>query len=46
MKIKLFISLASILISISLYSQSLPELIKNGNAKLAASDFSGAEKDF
>ncbi len=28
------------------YAQSLPDLIKNGNAKLAASNFAGAEQDF
>ncbi len=27
-------------------AQSLPEIIKNGNAKLAASNFKGAEEDF
>ncbi len=27
-------------------AQSLPELIKNGNAKIASSDFTGAESDF
>lgn len=28
------------------FSQSLPDIIKNGNTKLAASDFAGAELDF
>lgn len=32
--------------SITLNAQSLPEIIKNGNTKLAAGDYAGAEVDF
>src|ERR1041385_4793828 len=37
---------SSVLIVSLAMGQSLPEIIKNGNAKLAASDFAGAETDF
>jgi tetratricopeptide (TPR) repeat protein len=46
MKIKLLLLLPFAGFCVSAMSQSLPEIIKNGNAKLAASDFAGAEQDF
>ncbi|OFY87681.1 MAG: hypothetical protein A3F72_13220 [Bacteroidetes bacterium RIFCSPLOWO2_12_FULL_35_15] len=46
MKSKYFFSIAFILIIKSLTSQSLPDLIKNGNTKLASADYAGAEIDF
>lgn len=46
MKSNYFLSIAFILIIKCMSSQSLPDLIKNGNAKLTSADYNGAEIDF
>ncbi len=42
---KLF-SFVCLLASLTVSAQSLPDLIKNGNSKLSAGNFAGAEQDF
>lgn len=44
--IKKIVTLSFSISSLLLSAQSLPDLIKNGNAKLGSSNFAGAEQDF
>jgi tetratricopeptide (TPR) repeat protein len=46
MKIRYFFSFALLAASVTAFSQSLPMIIQNGNTKLAAMDYGGAEVDF
>lgn len=43
---KIILSLLSLTICATINAQTLTEIIKNGNNKLSASNFSGAEEDF